>query len=90
MQQEQEKKIKENRKTKIQTKTTCKNEETKSLCQKKKAMLTKKHWLVLFVSKLRKRVKEILLFVEYAQCGSMETVMLMKPTFYANSFRPKV
>ena len=90
MQQEQEKRIKENRKTKIQTKTTSKNEETKSLCQKKKTMLTKKHWLVLFVNKLRKRVKEISLFIEYAQCGSMETVMLMKPTFYVNSFRLNV
>ena len=86
LQQDQEKITKTNknqfeskkRQTKIGSRTTSKNNETKrDLCQKKKIMLTKKNALALFVKQFQKRVKWIGLFVEYTQSAGMKILHLV-------------
>ena len=47
-------------------------------------MLTNKNGLALFEKETEKWVKQIGLFVEYAQCGCMKIVMLMKYVFHLN------
>ena len=44
----------------------------------------------LFVEELSKIIKQINVFVGYAECWSMNTVVLKKPTLFVNNIAPSV
>ena len=64
-----------------QKKIKLKRKQQKISLPKNKVILTKSNTLDLFVKGLGKRAKLIGLFVEYAQCGCMKIITLMKPVF---------